>query len=532
MSDLTRRDLLRDGALLTGSALAVGALAGCGSHAHPATSSRPASPVTPSDLRELAGSLRGTLITPSSAAYTSAHQVWNRRYDDVRPVAVAQVADVADVQTAVRFASDHGIAPIARNGRHSFAGYSTAWGALVIDVSRLRQLSIGSDNASARLGAGLNVADTYIGLWRHRMAIPGGTCPTVGLAGLTAGGGLGVLCRRHGLTCDSLTEVEIVTADASMRSASGQADSDLLWASRGGGGGNFGVITSLSYQLVPVDTPFIHVSYEFAWRDAVKVLDAWQHWFPTTPRGLWTAAELLTQDPKSSTPVIAVEVVFAGNPDDLQPVLNELVREAGTRPVQTQTDTSPFVNIPADFYCKGLRPAECQDMGISPMGKLVRPALYCKSNVASGPWPRAGWEQLASWMERRQRDRVLTPAGFSSSIDIGKVLIEVSDGAVNAPAPGATAYVHRNSSFVMQYQARWRPSRGSRAAAANVAWTDDAYAATASYRSGHAYQNYPDPELRDWQHAYYGDNLDRLRRIKAAYDPTNVFRFAQSIPPA
>ena len=532
MSDLTRRDLLRDGALLTGSALGVGALGAYGSQAAVVKARRSSSPVTPSDLRDLDDALRGRLITPSSAAYTSARRIWNRRYDDVRPVAVAQVANVADVQTAVRFARDHGIVPIARNGRHSFAGFSTAVGALVIDVSRLRRVSVGSNRTSARLGAGLTVAEAYLGLWPHRMAIAGGTCPAVGLTGLTAGGGLGVLCRRHGLTSDGLTEVQIVTADASVRTASARVNSDLLWATKGGGGGNFGVITSLRYELVPVDMPFTHVSCEFAWRDVVDVLDAWQHWFPTTPRGLWTAAELLTQNPKSTNPTIEIEIVFAGKPDDLQPVLKELVRAVGARPLRTQSATSPFVNIPADFYCKGLRPAECHDMGISPKGRLVRPALYCKSNVASGPWPRAGWEELAIWMERRQRDRLLTPRDFSPSTDVGKILIEVSDGAVNTPAPGATAYVHRDSSFVMQYQARWRPSRRPRAGAANVAWADAAYAATAAYRSGHAYQNYPDPDLRDWQHAYYGSNLDRLRRIKAAYDPTNLFHFPQSIPPA
>ena len=532
MNDRTRRDLLRDGALLTGSALGVGALGAVGSQAAPVAATRPSARVTPADLRELDGSLRGRLITPRSAAFTSARQIWNRRYDDVRPVAVAQVASVADVRTAVRFARDHGIAPIARNGRHSFAGFSTAPGALVIDVSGLRRVSVGSDKTSARLGAGLTVADTYLGLWPHRMAVAGGTCPTVGLTGLTAGGGLGVLCRRHGLTSDGLTEVQMVTADGSVRRANRRTDSELLWATQGGGGGNFGVITSLSFELVAVDMPFTRVSYGFAWSDAVAVLDAWQHWLPTTPPGLWAAAALGAQDPKSTTPSVGIQVVFAGRPDKLQPMLDELVSAVGSRPLQAHTDTSPFVNIPAEFYCKGLRPEECRDMGISPNGKLVRPAFYCKSDVASGPWPRAGWEQLASWMERRQRDRLLTPEDYSPSTDVGKFLIEAADGAVNVPAADATAYVHRDSSFVMQYQARWRPSRRPRAAAANLAWTNGAYAATAPYRSGYAYQNYPDPDLPDWQHAYYGANLDRLKRIKAAYDPNNLFRFPQSIPPA
>jgi len=134
-------------------------------------------------------------------------------------------------------------------------------------------------------------------------------------------------------------------------------------------------------------------------------------------------------------------------------------------------------------------------------------------------------------MERRQRDRVLTPRDFSPAHTVGKLIIEPADGAVNSIPPDATAFVHRDSLFDIQYQARWRRGAPKHVADANIEWTNDLYERTRPYRSGFAYQDYIDPELEDWQRAYYGANLDRLRRVKAKHDPDNLFRFAQSIPP-
>jgi FAD/FMN-containing dehydrogenase len=149
------------------------------------------------------------------------------------------------------------------------------------------------------------------------------------------------------------------------------------------------------------------------------------------------------------------------------------------------------------------------------------------------PWPPAGFETLVHWMEERQRDRVLTPARFSDTHDVGKVIIEACDGAVNDLSPEATAFVHRGTTrFVSQYQARWQPGATRSVEDANLRWTDELYGAVAPYRSGMAYQDYIDPWLDYWERAYYGENFARLRRIKAKYDPDDVFRFARSIPSA
>jgi hypothetical protein len=203
------------------------------------------------------------------------------------------------------------------------------------------------------------------------------------------------------------------------------------------------------------------------------------------------------------------------------------VDAVGVAPTHAQVSTTPFVTYEADAYCKGLRPAECRDAGISRGGKLPSPGFYAKSDVASKPWPRTGFEVLVEWMETRQRDRVLTPLQFSEGYNVGKILIEACDGAPNAVRPDATAYVHRDALFVSQYQARWQRENEP----ANLAWANGLYDAVAPYRSGFAYQDYIDPDLEDWQHAYYGANFARLREVKSRYDPDDFFRFARSIPP-
>jgi FAD/FMN-containing dehydrogenase len=218
------------------------------------------------------------------------------------------------VQTAVDFARGHGLRLVPRSGAHSFAGYSSGDGSLVVDLSRLTGVRVDSGAERARLGAGTTVLPAYRALWPHRRAISGGTCPTVGITGLMAGGGLGFLSRRYGLTCDGLLEVEIVTADGKLRRASERENQDLYWATRGGGGGNFGVITAMTFELVPVDMPFTNAEYAFPWKAAERVLAAWQDWLPTAPRDTSCLLEVLTQPPlDGASPTIGIEVVHAGS---------------------------------------------------------------------------------------------------------------------------------------------------------------------------------------------------------------------------
>jgi hypothetical protein len=230
--------------------------------------------------------------------------------------------------------------------------------------------------------------------------------------------------------------------------------------------------------------------------------------------------------------MVELEVVHAGSEAATRRVMADLLGTVGVPPVQSNFTTGPFVDEVNELYCKGLRPKECTLAGKSPAGKFPRAAFFAKSNLARDPWPSEGIKVLLDGMERRQRDRTLTPRDFSPAHTTGKLIIEPADGAVNSIPPGATAFVHRDNLFDIQYQARWRRGAPKHVADANIEWTNDLYERTKPYRSGFAYQDYIDPELEDWQHAYYGENIDRLRRVKAKYDPDDLFRFTQSIPPA
>lgn len=485
----------------------------------------------PTDLDELAAAIDGDVVAPGSGGYDTARLIWNRRFDDVRPTAVVRVAGAEDVRAVVEFARDLGLPLTPRSGGHSFAGYSTGDG-LVVDLGALTSVKVDAASETATLGAGLTLLPTYRALWPHKFAIPAGLCPTVGIAGLTTGGGLGALSRRHGLTCDSLVEAEIVTAAGRLERASEDENPDLLWATRGGGGGNFGIVTSLTFELVPVDMTFTELTYEFPWAAAERLLTAWQEWLSTAPPETWAIIELETRAPGGDAdPFVLLEVVHAGPRAEADAAVADLLAAAGAAPVRAGAHSGPFVDVEHDIFCKGLRAKECALADKSAAGRVPRAALYARSDVAARPWPSDGIRTILEWMESRQRDPVLTPSDFAPTDMVGKVLLEPADGAVNAIAPDATAFVHRDNLFVAQFQSRWR-NDGSAVADANIEWTDGLYSAVAEHRSGSAYQNYIDPKLDDWQRAYYGQNLAELRRVKSKHDPGNVFDFAQSVPPA
>ncbi len=223
---MERRAFLKSGLALAGAALAP----------HVARAGLPRA--TAAGLDALAGRLRGAVLRPGDPAYGAHRLAWNGRYDHVPPAGVVMAADEGDVAEAIRFARDAGLDFALRGGGHSFAGFSTTPG-LVIDLQRLAAVAVADDGETARVGAGMTNLPLYEALWPHRKAVPGGTCPTVGIAGLALGGGFGRLSPLHGLTSDHLVGLRMVDADGGTVVVDAERDPDLLWAHRGGGGGNF-----------------------------------------------------------------------------------------------------------------------------------------------------------------------------------------------------------------------------------------------------------------------------------------------------
>lgn len=471
-----------------------------------------------------------TVVTAADAGYKAARLPWNARYDDLLPAAIVSAGSAQAIAAAIGAAREYGVPFSVRNGRHSFGGYSTSSG-MIIDVSPLNGVAVDASGERVTLGSGLTNLAMYEALAPTGKMVPGGTCPTVGITGLTSGGGIGRLASMYGLTCDSLLGATVVLADGTAVTADGSQNSDLFWALRGGGGGNFGVIADLTFQLRPADMAFTTWAWSFAWTDTAKLIAAWQDWILTLPDQAHADVILSTEDPADTElPVTVVSLTYAGQRAAGARLLADLVGAAGVKPTSKWSQHGSYLEDRRDAYCHGLRREECATADLTQTGQLSRPAMAASSDFALAPWSADGIAVVMEHLEIRQRNRVLTPEGFRYGLNSGSYLLEATGTVINSVPSAATAFVHRNSQYVAQYEAKWSPGAPENVRAENLDWLQSFYAATAPYRSGQAYQNYCDPSLQDWQSAYYGENLPRLSAVKTAVDPDNVFSFQQSIP--
>ncbi len=524
---ITRRQLLRR------AGVAGAGLLGAGAITHlPWDTAEAASSATALDYADLAAQLNGTLVLPSSPAYATARLAWNTIYDNRYPQAVVKATTPHDVQVAVNFARDLGLHPIARSGGHSFQGYSTGSG-LVIDVSGLNEVTMNAGRTRARIGAGTNLLRAYGVLAQRGMAIPGGSCPTVGISGLAQGGGIGPFTRQYGFTLDRMTGAQMVTADGRLLRLNARENADLFWAIRGGGGGNFGVVTAFDFAPIPLGTTNTSVDVVFPWRHAERVMLAFQDWVPTLPLnahpGLVTRT---TTAAPGAQPEIAVSLWYRGRRAECTALVDEFIREVGIRPTSRSADSGRFFDVEFDEYCADLTLEQCAMAGVNPGGQVPRLGISTYSEMTRRSWPATGVTALLDQMERHQRSRVLQPAGVSNAVQAGKVIIEPINGVAGRVSPTATAFPHRGCFLAMQYQARVPEGASPDLVAASQEWLDGLYAHLSPWRTGQEYSNYGNRHLKGWASAYYGQNLPRLRRIKARCDPGNLFRFAQSIPPA
>jgi FAD/FMN-containing dehydrogenase len=463
-------------------------------------------------LRELARELDGSVVAPGSAAYPKARLLVNTRFDRVRPRAIVFCETVQDVERTVRWARKYGIHIVARGGGHSYGGYSTTSG-VVVDLSRMSRIRVDAARKVAVVGAGARLIDVYSALWRHGLTIPAGSCPTVGIAGLTLGGGVGYSSRKLGLTCDNLRRLHLVTASGAAIVCDANEHADLFWASRGGGGGNFGIATDFSFRARTVGDVSTY-SIEWPWAEAVEAVRAWQAFAPHAPDGLFSVCDLLATD--RSTPNARAHVVsggqFFGSEQELRSLIQPLV-DTGT-PIRVNTATMSYMNAVLKWAgCSGSVDA-CH---LSPRGTLGRETFKGASDYVARPLQPPAVATLVHRIELLQE-----------TLGRGAVLMDAYGGAINRVHKGATAFVHRKALFSCQYVASWNPGEN---AGPHLNWVRRTRTAMRPYVSGFAYQNYIDPDVVDWKRAYYGSNYRRLAVIKQRHDPGNVFRFGQSIPP-
>jgi FAD/FMN-containing dehydrogenase len=398
------------------------------------------------------------------------------RFRGVTPEAVVPCGSVADVVAVVGDVRRRGVAFAVRSGGHCFAGRSSTTG-VVIDVGPMDEIVAG--DGVVTVGAGARLGQIYDALEPLGRTIAGGCGPTVGIAGLTLGGGLGILGRRYGLTCDQLVGAEVVLADGSVVECDAQREPDLFWALRGAGGGQFGVVTRLT--LATVEAPPAITCFDLTWphEAAAEIIAAWQEWSPDAPDEM--AASLIADGR-------TVHVFGAGD---------------GRPPMRGETET--VATLPyrdAKRWLADNGPAEEAE------GRFD----YSKSEFFRQPLPTSAVQNLTQHLkdgpgERRELD-------FSPWA-----------GAYNRVAKHATAFPHRHERFLLKQTISTRGPAGDR----EKQWLRESWSLAGAYGAGGVYPNFPDPDLDDPLAAYHGTNLDRLRRVKAAYDPDGLFRFPQSL---
>jgi FAD/FMN-containing dehydrogenase len=437
--------------------------------------------------------------------YPAATIISATRYMGIRPAGIAVCVSPQDAATCVTWARENGAPFAVRSGGHSYAGFSTSDG-LVIDVKGMRSVRVDAATGMATIAGGANNADIGAGLNAYGVYVPGGRCPTVGVSGLTLGGGWGFSCRHLGMTCDSLVSTEVVTASGDIVTASELENADLFWAVRGAGGGNFGVHSSFTFRVVPADEVTV---FRLAWSggDAAALVDAILRMQLHAPRelGLRLAVTSQSRLPLSQPAPLDVNIIglYWGSLPELEELLApvERVQTVDTRSVER-------LRFPAarEFLA-----------ATTPSG-----AYQVKSGFIQGTLPAQGLATMLRWIGAMP--------GVPSRAQESTGAIFCWGGKVNDLPPDANAFVHRGADFLFKCEALWEAEDDPDVIAANLEWLEGYYAAMQPYLSGGAYQNFPDRGLADWQHAYYGENFPRLVEIKRQWDPDNLFRFEQSIP--
>ncbi|MGW1545069.1 FAD-binding oxidoreductase [Streptomyces sp. NPDC002309] len=474
----------------------------------------PAAAAAAADWSALARDLDGTLVRPGDASWPTAHQLYNTRFDALKPAGVAYVAHREDIGTTLAYARARGIRVAIRNGGHSYAGWSSGNGRLIIDVSRLDRVRASA--GTAVVGAGAKLIDVYRSLAAKGVTIPAGSCPTVGVSGLVLGGGHGVVSRAYGLTCDSLTAATLVTADGKQITADASHHADLFWALRGAGNGNFGVVTELQFRTHPAPQT-VSAYLTWPWSKAAAVVAAWQEWGPDQPDEIWSSLHL--EKAAGGTPTVSVAAFSLGTYGELQNAVDRLADRIGA--------PASYVSLKRRSYAESMEvyagcssfatDAQCHlpgtTPGRSPQGALGRETYAARSDFFDRSLSAAGIGALLA-----QVSSVRGGAGSIAFTALG--------GAVNRVSPTATAFVHRRSRMLAQYIASWRAGTSGGSA---QSWLASAHGAMRPYASGAAYQNYTDPTLKDWRKAYYGAAAPRLTKLKRIYDPNRTFTHPQAL---
>jgi FAD/FMN-containing dehydrogenase len=447
-------------------------------------------------------SFRGELVLPSDGAYEDARRVWNAAIDK-RPALIARCSGVVDVVRAVDFAREYELVLAVRGGGHNVAGLGTCDGGMVIDLSLMRGVSVDLVRRTARVRAGATWGDVDHETQAFGLATTGGLVSSTGVAGFTLGGGFGWLMRRHGLACDNLLAAEVVTAGGRILRASADENADLYWGLRGGGG-NFGIVTSFEFRLQQVG-PLVTAGAIFFPADAAgELLRFYREWVGEIPDALTTVVNLATA-----------------------PAVPFLPEEAhGKRVVVVSGCHAGFAEEGAEAFrpLKEFR---------APLADLIGTMPYLEmQRLVDGQWgPGLRNYFKSSWLHRLDDAAIetLVHAHAQAASPETKIQLYHFGGAVARVPRDVTAFAHRDASFLLNVAARWSEPAESDL---HVGWAGEVHEGMAPFAAGGVYVNFLGEEGHDRVRAAYGERTyERLVELKRAYDPTNLLRVNQNIPP-
>ena len=470
--EISRQTFLRGAA----AALAAGAVLGSGRVG--AVRATAAPNVTGWD--GLSTALGGKVLLPDSPNFGAAKQVFNTNYNGLTPAAIVTPTSVADVQKAMAFAAANNLKVAPRSGGHSYIGASTANGAMVFDLRQLPGgINVNAGQVTVTPATSLySMHETLAGAGR---GVPTGTCPSVGAAGHALGGGMGADSRHAGLLCDQLTSAQVVLPGGQAVTASANSNPDLFWGLRGGGGGNFGVTTSLTFATFPT-RDLDAVNLDFPAQAFAQVLVGWQNWLRSADRNSWALADSTTDGMGTHCRILATCPAGSG-----PSVANAIVSAVGMQPSGTDTHTFNRMDMVRYLAVNNLNPAPLGYVGGSDVFPAITPAAAQGIAAAVNAFPRGAGRMLA--------------------------IMHALDGALATVAPNATAYPWRRQSALVQ----WYVETNDPAAA--TSWLNTAHQAVQPYSVG-GYVNYI--EANQPASRYFGPNLSRLSAVRQKFDPGRV----------
>jgi FAD/FMN-containing dehydrogenase len=455
---------------------------------------------TPSDpataLRERAC---GAVLEPGEPGYAEARTVWNARIDR-HPDLVLRCTGAADVLAGVSLARERDLRLGVRSGGHHVSGCAVPDGGLLLDCRPMDAVRVDPDAKRAWVGPGATWGDVDHETTAFGLAVPGGQDPNIGVAGLTLGGGVGWLSRKHGLTCDNLLAADVVTADGELIHASETENEELFWALRGGGG-NLGVVTAFEFRLHELPPEILAGSLVYPAADLPAVMRRYRRFMTDAPPEVRLLVGSMALPPASVYPehlhgtrVTMCITCYAGPPADGREVLAPL-RDAGD-PIADSIRPRSYASFQAVGESRGAVRTSLRSQYL----RSLSPAAVETIDEHAGRAPSAG----------------------------ATIFVSPRSGAETTPPADATAYPHREDAHHVLVEARWEdPARDDE----HVEWVREFHDALEPHTTGAAAMNFLTEDEADRRRAAYGDNYDRLARVKQRWDPENRFQANQNVPP-